>query len=154
MKVQALRDAQRDNMSGCQACDIRPKDLGLLRLATGLDNRFSRHFLPLTPATFHILMVLVDGDRHGYAIMKEVEEKSDGAVRLGAGTLYGSLKRLLESGLVEESAETADPELGDDRRRYYCITAFGLSVLRAESRRMDTLVRAARQKKLIGLRST
>jgi DNA-binding PadR family transcriptional regulator len=107
--------------------------------------------LPLTPATFQILLTLVDGERHGYAIMREVAERTEGAARLGPGTLYGSLKRLLEAGLVEEGSERADPELGDERRRYYRITKFGVSVARAEARRLDGMVRAARQKKLIGL---
>ena len=107
--------------------------------------------LPLTSATFHILMALVDGERHGYAIMKDVEGHTEGVVRLGPGTLYGSLKRLLAGGLVVESAERPDPEMGDERRRYYRITRFGLSVARAEARRMAAIVRTARQKKLIGL---
>lgn len=107
--------------------------------------------LPLTPATFQILLALVDGERHGYAIMREVAEDSGGAVRLGPGTLYGSLKRLLEAELVAEGGERADPELGDERRRYYRITKLGLSVARAEARRLHAMVRAARQKKLIGL---
>ncbi|MEO8623863.1 MAG: PadR family transcriptional regulator [bacterium] len=107
--------------------------------------------LPLTPATFQILLALVDGERHGYAIMKDVAEHTEGAVRLGPGTLYGSLKRLLEGGLVEEGAERADPEMGDERRRYYRITKFGMSVARAEARRMAAVVQTARQKKLIGL---
>jgi DNA-binding PadR family transcriptional regulator len=107
--------------------------------------------LPLTPATFQILMALVDGERHGYAIMKDVAEHTEGAVRLGPGTLYGSLKRLLEGGLVEQGGERADPEMGDERRRYYRITKFGMSVARAEARRMAAIVRTARQKKLIGL---
>jgi len=106
--------------------------------------------LPLTPATFHILMSLVDGEQHGYAIMKEVEERTEGGVRLGPGTLYGSLKRLLEDGLVGEGVERADPALGDERRRYYRITKFGVAVARAEARRLESVLRTARQKKLIG----
>ena len=106
--------------------------------------------LPLRPATFQILMALVDGERHGYSIMTEVSERSEHTVRLGAGTLYGSLKRLLEQGMVEESDERADPELDDERRRYYRITRRGLDVARAEARRLESLVRAARQKKLLG----
>lgn len=105
--------------------------------------------LPLTPATFHILLALADGERHGYAIMREVGERTEGTVRLGPGTLYGSLKRLLEGGLVEESDERADAALDDERRRYYRITPFGLAVARAEARRLEALVRAARRKKLI-----
>ena len=105
---------------------------------------------PLTPATFHILLALVDEERHGYAIMQEIAERTSGAVRLGPGTLYGSLKRLLEQGIVEESDERADPALDDERRRYYRITRYGVSVARAEARRLEELVRSARRKKLIG----
>ena len=107
--------------------------------------------LPLAPATFQILLALVDSERHGYAIMKEVTTRSEGAVRLGPGTLYGALKRLLEAGLVEEGGERADPELGDDRRRYYRLTKLGLRVARMEALRLDAVVRAARRKKLIGI---
>jgi DNA-binding PadR family transcriptional regulator len=107
--------------------------------------------LPLAPATFQILLALADSERHGYAIMKEVTTRTKGTVRLGPGTLYGALKRLLEGGLVEEGSERADPELGDDRRRYYRLTRFGLRVARLEARRLDAMVRAARQKKLIGM---
>jgi DNA-binding PadR family transcriptional regulator len=115
-------------------------------------SRTPESYLPLPPATFHILLALVDADRHGYAIMREVEERTEGATRLGPGTLYGSLKRLLECGLVEEGGERADPESDDERRRYYRLTRFGLSVARAEARRLERMVRAARQKKLIGPR--
>ena len=108
--------------------------------------------LPLAPATFEILLALVDGERHGYAIMQEVTTRTEGAVRLGPGTLYGALKRLLETGLVEEGSERADPELGDDRRRYYRLTNLGLRVARMEARRLDAMVRAARLKKLIGMK--
>jgi DNA-binding PadR family transcriptional regulator len=107
--------------------------------------------LPLAPATFQILLTLVGSERHGYAIMQEVTARTDGAVQLGPGTLYGALKRLLESGLVEEGSERPDPELGDDRRRYYKLTKLGLRVARLEARRLDAMVRAARQKKLIGM---
>ena len=109
-------------------------------------------YLPLPPATFHILFALADGELHGYAIMKGVAERSEGAVRLGPGTLYGSLKRLLKAGLVEEGGERIDPERGDERRRYYRLTPLGLAVVRAEVRRLDAIVRAARRKKLIGVR--
>jgi DNA-binding PadR family transcriptional regulator len=110
-------------------------------------------YLPVPPATFQILLALVDEERHGYAIMKEVAERSEGTVRLGPGTLYGSLKRLLEAGLVAEGGERADPESGDERRRYYRLTELGLSVARAEAQRLESMVRAARRKKLIGLES-
>lgn len=105
--------------------------------------------LPLSPATFHILLALVDGERHGYAIMQEVDERTDGSVRLGPGTLYGSLKRLLASGLVEEGVERPDAALDDERRRYYRITKHGLAVARAEAKRLEGMVRAARRKKLL-----
>lgn len=107
--------------------------------------------LPLTPATFQILMALVDGERHGYAIMTEVAERSAHAVKLGPGTLYGTLKRLLEAEMVEETEERADPDNADERRRYYRITPGGMSVARAEARRLEAVVRTARQKKLLGL---
>ena len=109
-------------------------------------------YLPLPPATFHILLALADGELHGYAIMKGVAARSEGTVRLGPGTLYGALKRLLEAGLVKESGERADLERGDERRRYYRLTQLGLSVARAEARRLEAIVRAARRKKLIGVR--
>ena len=107
--------------------------------------------LPLTAATFQILLALVDGERHGYAIMTAAAQASEGQVRLGPGTLYGSLKRLLEGGLVAESGERADPDLDDERRRYYRLTEFGIRVARAEARRMANVVRTARQKQLIEL---
>jgi DNA-binding PadR family transcriptional regulator len=104
------------------------------------------------PATFHILLALADGELHGYAIMQDVAQRSDGAVRLGPGTLYGALKRLLAARLVEESGERAAPERDDERRRYYRLTSLGVAVARAEARRLDTIVRAARRKRLIGER--
>ena len=114
-------------------------------------SRTPETYLPLPPATFQILLALVDDERHGYAIMKEVEERAEGTVRLGPGTLYGSLKRLLEAGLVAEGGERTDPEMDDERRRYYRLTKLGLSVARAEARRLDAMVRGARRKNLIGL---
>ena len=116
--------------------------------------RSPESLLPLTPATFHILLTLIDDERHGYAIMREVADRTERTVRLGPGTLYGSLKRLLEQGLVEESGERADPALDDERRRYYRITPYGLKVARAEARRLEGLVLAARRKKLIGRAAT
>jgi DNA-binding PadR family transcriptional regulator len=107
--------------------------------------------LPLTAATFHILLALMDGERHGYAIMQEVEGRSGSAVRLGPGTLYGSLKRLLDAGWIVESGEREDPRLGEERRRYYRITEHGIAVARAESRRLEAMVAVAREKRLIGM---
>lgn len=106
-------------------------------------------FLPLTPAVFHILVSLADGDAHGYAIMLEVAERSEGSVRLGAGTLYGAISRLLDDGLIEESEERPDPEMDDTRRRYYRLTHFGGRVLAAETKRLSDLVRAARATKVV-----
>ena len=105
-------------------------------------------FLPLSPAIAHILLALADGDRHGYAIMQEVERLTGGLTRMGPGTLYGTIKRMLASGLVEEADERPDPDLDDERRRYYGITRLGAQVLKAESTRMATLVAAARAKKV------
>src|SRR5262252_5922016 len=79
-------------------------------------------FLPLTPAVFHILVTLADGEAHGYAVMQEVTRRSGGGVRLGPGTLYGAISRLLEDGIIEESEERPDPERDDTRRRYYRLT--------------------------------
>lgn len=105
-------------------------------------------FLPLSPAIHHILLALVDDERHGYGIMLEVARVTGGATRMGAGTLYGTLKRLLASGLIDEADQRPDPSLDDERRRYYRITALGRDVLRAETSRLSLLVNAARAKKV------
>jgi DNA-binding PadR family transcriptional regulator len=106
-------------------------------------------FLPLSPAVFHILLALADGERHGYGIMQEVKFRTEGRVRLGPGTLYGAIKRLLGKGLIEEADERPDPDLDDGRRRYYRLTDFGLRVLRAEAARLARLVRQAEAKQLL-----
>jgi DNA-binding PadR family transcriptional regulator len=106
-------------------------------------------FLPLTPAVFHILVALADGESHGYAIMQEVSERSGGTVRLGAGTLYGAISRLLDDGLIEECEERPDPQMDDTRRRYYRLTRLGGGVLAAETNRMKDLVRAAQSTRVI-----
>jgi DNA-binding PadR family transcriptional regulator len=111
--------------------------------------RDPRALLPLTPAVLHILLALADEERHGYGIMKEVEGRTGGEVRLGPGTLYGSIKRMLADGLIEESDERPDPELDDQRRRYYRITDFGRRVAGAEAERLQGLIDAARAKKLL-----
>jgi DNA-binding PadR family transcriptional regulator len=100
--------------------------------------------LPLPPATFHILLALADADRHGYGIIQDVAAHTDGALRLSAGTLYRSVQRMLEQGLIVETRERPAPELDDERRRYYRITPFGTAVARAEARRLTELVRLAR----------
>ncbi len=113
------------------------------------DDRDPEEFLPLSPATFHILLALADRDRHGYHIMQEVERHTEGRLRLGPGTLYGSIKRLLADGLIEESGERPDPEMDDERRRYYRLTELGYRVATAEAERLQRLVKAARRKSLI-----
>jgi DNA-binding PadR family transcriptional regulator len=110
-------------------------------------------FLPLTPAMFHILLALADRERHGYDIMREVDERTEGQVRMGPGTLYGSIKRMLSDGLIEELDERPDPELDDERRRYYRLTDFGHRVAVAEAERLARLVKSARIKKLLTTRS-
>ena len=109
-------------------------------------------WLPLTPAMFHILLALADKERHGYDIMREVDERTAGEVRMGPGTLYGSIKRMLNDGLIEELEERPDPELDDERRRYYRLTNFGNRVAVAEAERLERLVRSARAKKLLSAR--
>jgi DNA-binding PadR family transcriptional regulator len=100
--------------------------------------------LPLPPAVFHILMAVADEDRHGYAIIQEVRSRTSGEVRLGPGTLYRSIQRMLEDDLIVEVDERPAPELDDERRRYYRITPYGRSVARAEAHRLQELVRLAR----------
>jgi len=108
------------------------------------------NLLPLTPAVFHVLLALADGERHGYAIMQEVVASTEGRIKMGPGTLYGTVKRLLESQLIEESDERPDPHLDDERRRYYRLTGVGEQVVRAEARRYADMADLARGKKLIG----
>src|SRR6266849_5772124 len=100
--------------------------------------------LPLPPATFHILLALAEDDRHGYGIIQDVAARTDGELKLSAGTLYRSIQRMLEQGLILETRERPASELDDERRRYYRITPFGTAVARAEVRRLTQLVRMAR----------
>lgn len=100
--------------------------------------------LPLPNAAFHILLAVADEDRHGYAIIQDVEVRTSGALKLSPGTLYRSIQRMLEQGLLVEPRQRPAPELDDERRRYYRITPFGRAVAEAESRRMSQLVRMAR----------
>ena len=104
--------------------------------------------LPLPPATFHILMALTDEDRHGYAIIQDVLVRTDGELKLSAGTLYRSIQRMLEQGLIVEARTRPAPALDDERRRYYSITTLGVAVARAEMRRLTQLVRLARARGL------
>ena len=104
-------------------------------------------YLPLTPPVFHVLVALADGDKHGYAILKEVADRTAGKVHLSSGTLYAIIKRLLQDGLIDEIDERPDHD--DQRRRYYGFTAFGRQVAAAEAERMEELLTAARAKRLI-----
>ena len=107
------------------------------------DDSYLRERLPLSPAAFSILLALKDGDKHGYAILREVSLGSDGALKLLPGTLYNLLKRMLEDGWIEELDERPDPALDDERRRYYRLTALGEKVTSLEAERLASLVRAA-----------
>ena len=103
---------------------------------------------PLTPALFHVLLALADGEKHGYAILKEVALRTDDKVRLSAGTLYGNLARLESSGLIVEWQKRPETRFDDERRRYYRLTEFGREVAVAEANRMDEALGQARAKKL------
>jgi DNA-binding PadR family transcriptional regulator len=105
--------------------------------------------LPLTPTVFHILLALADQERHGYGIMQEVTMMTQNRVRMAPGTLYGSIKRMLKAKLIEESDERPDPELDDERRRYYRLTDFGRQVLAAEARRLSALIDVAQAKHVL-----
>jgi DNA-binding PadR family transcriptional regulator len=104
--------------------------------------------LPLPTAAFHILVALADGDRHGYAIMQDIAERTGGKIRMSPGTLYGAISRLLEQGLISELRDAGQPG-DDDRRRCYRVTAFGRAVATAEARRMSDMLRQARATGLI-----
>jgi DNA-binding PadR family transcriptional regulator len=98
---------------------------------------------PLSPAVFHILLSLAEGERHAYVLKREIARRTDGKLRLGPAVLYGSIAKMLEQGLIEESDDRPDPHLDDERRRYYRLTAFGRQVAQAEAARMKGLVRLA-----------
>src|SRR5271156_3442197 len=106
--------------------------------------------LPLTPAVFHILLALTEGERHGYAIMQEVAESTNRQINMGPGTLYGTIKRLLEAGLIEESDRRPDTKDDDERRRYYCLTGLGQRVVEAEAARYNEMAKLVRRKRLLG----
>lgn len=113
------------------------------------DHEISRH-LPLKPVLFWILLVLVDGASHGYRVLKEIEARTDGAIRLEPGNLYRYVKKLLELGLIEEVDAPVEADGSDERRRFYDLTPLGLGVVRAEAERMRSLVRAAESRALLG----
>ena len=110
-------------------------------------------FLPLPGDTFQILVSLADHDRHGYSVMKDVAERTDGALRLSPSSLYAAIRRLLEKALIEELAERPDPEHDDERRRYYRLTRLGRAVATAEARRLERLLLDARATGLLPRRS-
>src|SRR5215208_2985519 len=105
--------------------------------------------LPLPPATFHILIAVADGDRHGYAIIQDIAARTNGELQMSAGTLYRSIQRMQEQGLIVESRRRPDPQEDDERRRYYQITAFGNAVARAEAGRLANLVKLARARGIV-----
>lgn len=105
--------------------------------------------VPLTPAVFNILLALADGEKHGYAIMLEVEANTGGEVKMGPGTLYGSIKRMVESGLIVETDERPDPLLDDQRRRYYRLTGIGQRALKGEAERLSRQIAVARLKNVV-----
>lgn len=109
----------------------------------------SNNSTPLTPAVLHILLALSAKERHGYGIMKQVEEESQGKVKMGPGTLYGSIGRMIDAGLLRESDKKVDPELDDERRVYYTITALGEKALAAELQRYSDVVAVAKSKTLL-----
>lgn len=107
-----------------------------------------RSYLPLTGPVFQILLAIAGGERHGYGILLEIERRSDGAVKMGTGTLYTAIKRMLASGLIEQSKSRPHPSEDDERRTYYQLTTLGAQVVRAEAARMDSLVGLAREKRV------
>jgi DNA-binding PadR family transcriptional regulator len=113
----------------------------------------SASLLPLPSAVFHILVSLAEGDRHGYGIIQEVAQRTGGEVRLGPGTLYRSIQRMIEQELIAESETRPAPDADDERRRYYGITSFGRTVARAEAERLSGLVKLARARGLLSKRA-
>jgi DNA-binding PadR family transcriptional regulator len=110
-------------------------------------------YLPLTPAVFHILLALAGGEKHGYAIIKHVAATTEGQIAMGPGTLYGTIKRLLDSQLIEESEDRPDPELDDERRRYYRLNALGRRVVQAEAARYAKIIKVARREGVIAFQA-
>jgi DNA-binding PadR family transcriptional regulator len=108
-----------------------------------------QNMLPLTPAVFFVLLALVEGERHGYAIMQAVASLSSERVRMGPGTLYSTIQRLVDLSLIEETRGSGEPSDHESRRRYYRLTRHGKALLEAEISRMESVVRLARQKKLV-----
>ena len=116
-------------------------------------NGMPSDLLPLPVSQLHILLALTTGDKHGYAIMKEVEAFTSGAVKMGPGTLYGAVRQMLKIGLIEEASERPDPDLDDERRRYYRLTSLGIRTLDAEVARIEQLARTARTRRRGAMRT-
>ena len=129
--------------------NVNPESGPGVEPASGPPEQQPGDVVPLTTAVFHILLALGDGERHGYAIMQEVARLTEGHVQLGPGTLYRSIQRMLADGLIGECAERPDPDLDDERRRYYRLTEFGKRVASAEAERLFALVTAARDKGIL-----
>lgn len=109
-----------------------------------------QRMLPLTPTVFHMLLALADGDKHGYGIMQAVEAETEGQMQIRIGSLYGSIRRMIEAGLIEETDDRPDPELDDERRRYYGLTDFGRRVLTAEAARLAQVMAVIHGKQILG----
>ncbi|HZW04908.1 MAG TPA: PadR family transcriptional regulator [Anaerolineaceae bacterium] len=105
--------------------------------------------LPLTPTVFHMLLALADGEKHGYGIMQAVAEETQGQMQIRTGSLYGSIQRMIEAGLIEETNERPDPALDDERRRYYGLTDFGRRVLAAEAARIERAMAVIQEKHIL-----
>ena len=110
----------------------------------------SQRFLPLTPTVFHMLLALADDEKHGYGIMRAVEKETQGQMQIRTGSLYGSIRRMIEAGLIEETNERPDPELDDERRRYYGLTDFGRRVLTVEAARIAQAMAVIQGKHILG----
>ena len=122
-------------------------DISTLDIIAGMSQHDEiESLLPLQSATFHILMALADDDRHGYAIIQDVAERTNGELKLSPGTLYRSIQRMLEQGLITETRTRPAPEDDDERRRYYRITSFGVAVAKAETSRLNQLLKLARSR--------
>ena len=106
--------------------------------------------LPLTPTVFHLMLALADGEKHGYGMMRAVEVETQGQMQIRIGSLYGSVRRMMEAGLIEETHERPDPDLDDERRRYYGLTDFGRRVLTAEAARVAQAMTVIRRKHILG----
>jgi DNA-binding PadR family transcriptional regulator len=122
----------------------------MTEMPAGALDQDPERMLPLTPAVFYILLALADKERHGYGIMQEIAANTGGQMKMGPGTLYGNIKRMLAANLITESDERPDPMLDDERRRYYRLTDLGRRTLRAETDRLTRMLRVAHAKQQVG----